>query len=131
MKLLKHVGIVFLVFAVVFMVLAIIHDEVSIGIAFFIPFLMGSGIYAFLGFIFLFMALFFLFYWMGSHLNPMKNHFIDDTSIEGKASKKMSGVIFIGPVPIVFGLDKNLTKVLVLIAIFGVISLLLINLYLM
>ncbi len=133
MRLVKGFSIGFLVFAALFIALAVIHGEIEMGIAVFIPFLIGSGFYAFLGFICLFIGMIFLFLSIGSQWNTLKDYPLnnDDTFGDRKASKQISGVVFIGPFPIMFGLGKKITRLLVLIAIFGIVSVFIIYYFLL
>lgn len=100
--------------------------EVKIGIFFIIPFLIGSGFNAFIGFLLLF-ASFFLFFLGGlKELKGIPPVIEDNISLEkpqaySKPKKKRffegGGVVLIGPIPIIFGTNPRITLVAIIMAI--------------
>ncbi len=109
--------------------------EVKIGVFFIIPFLIGSGFYAFMGFLLLFAA-FFLFFLGGLKEIEETPPVIEDIPLEEpvyeKPEKKRffegGGVILIGPIPIVFGSNWKIAIALMFIAIIFILTMLFLNL---
>ena len=100
----------------------IIIGEVTIGLAVFIPFIMSNGLFGFLGIICLILSMLSLFF-----IIPMisqnqiyqtfqTNHTIERAESSSKKSK-IGGVIFLGPIPIVFGSNKKITRSMILVSI--------------
>ncbi|MFO8078116.1 MAG: DUF131 domain-containing protein [Thermoplasmatota archaeon] len=121
MRLIKGSSVVFLVFAALFIALGVIRGEIEVGVAVFIPFLIGSGVFAATGFLCLFIGMILLFLSISAQWKINQDYPINDENavLETKSSKQMSGVVFIGPFPIVFGSDKRFIIVLTIIAIIG------------
>jgi len=96
-------------------ILAFIESDLEVGFIVILPFLMGSGSWSVLGFVFFFFS--FLFYSM----KPMDAHRLDDKYVDEtrynersvskgsiqKIKVKISGLIMIGPIPILFGKDNS------------------------
>ena len=103
---------------IVFFGLGFLSGDVETGVFVVFPFLAGSGIYAFLGFIFIFIA--FLLFMFGFTTYSESDEF--PTNYNGyqprkKTSVKGGGVVLIGPIPIVFGSNWKIAIVLMIIAI--------------
>lgn len=107
-----------LVVGIVFFYLGFINGEVEAGIFFIFPFISGSGIYSFLGLVFIIISIFlFLF---GFTNFSLKEDFQQE-NYEPKSSRKTSikggGVVLVGPIPIVFASNWKIAAVLMIIAI--------------
>ncbi|RLF41359.1 MAG: hypothetical protein DRN12_03400 [Thermoplasmata archaeon] len=100
--------------------------EVKVGIFFIIPFLIGSGFYAFIGFLLLFIA--FLLFFLGGLKEIEEIERIEDIPISleepqvyEKPKKKRffegGGVVLIGPIPIIFGTNIRITLAAIIMAI--------------
>lgn len=109
----------------VFLGIGIFIGEVTVGLAVFIPFVMSNGVFGFAGIGFLFLSMLSLFFilprltWTQYHHELRHDDepysFFETTSSEKKT--KMGGVIFLGPIPIVFGSNKKITKWMILVSI--------------
>jgi len=103
---------------IIFFGLGYLSGDVETGVFVVFPFLSGSGIYAFLGFIFIFMAI--LFFMFGFTTYSESDEFqrkYDKYQPRKKTSIKGGGVVLIGPIPIVFGSNWKIAIVLMIIAI--------------
>ena len=86
---------------IVFFVLGFFTGDVKAGFIVIIPFIAGSGIYALLGFIIIFISI--LLFMFGFNRPVNSEEFSYDDGSGKKSSFKTGGVILIGPIPIVFG----------------------------
>lgn len=108
-------SLVLLTGGVVFLVLGIIRGEVELGIAVIIPFMIGSGIFA--GAAFLCLAGFFVCFFLGmmqsthTRTNALLTHEKQNSSI------KTGGVVFIGPLPIIFGSNWKIALAMMVLAL--------------
>lgn len=112
---------VFFLVGLVLLSLGFIQGELQTGIVLIFPFIAGTGIYGFFGVISFFLA--FIFFMLA--LNPRTN--IDQTMGEehryydGGYPKnkrfKGGGVVFIGPIPIVFGSSWKVALLLMILAV--------------
>ena len=104
-------SVFFFIIAIFFFALGIFFGDVQTGIFVVFPFIAGSGIYAFLAIIFLFVSI--LFYILGFVVKYEKNEMVN----QEKTSVKGGGVVLIGPIPIVFGSNWKIAFVLMVVAI--------------
>ncbi|MBS3777925.1 MAG: DUF131 domain-containing protein [Candidatus Thermoplasmatota archaeon] len=123
----KHLFIPLILFilGLVFLGYGIFIGEISFGLAVFIPFIISSGVFGFAGIGCLFLSILSLFfilprltwnqYQQDSSLEYEDKSFSEPTSSEKKT--KIGGVIFLGPIPIVFGSNKKITKAMILVSI--------------
>jgi uncharacterized protein (TIGR00304 family) len=105
-------------FGIIFFILGFLQGDIQTGIFVIFPFVAGTGIYAFMGFIFIFFA-------MLLFISGFKNR-IDSDEIKldqenyqttKKTSIKGGGVVLIGPIPIVFGSNWKIAVFLMILAI--------------
>jgi len=120
-----HFFSLFCLFAgIVFFFLGFLSGDVKTGFFIIFPFLSGSGINAFLGFVLIIIAIF-LFMLGFSNYNEIDefqtDKFQDRTN--KKSSLKAGGVVLIGPIPIVFASNYKIAIVLMIIAIILVVLL--------
>ena len=120
-----HVAAVITALAgIAFLIYAAIKGQGSAGICLVFPFYIGTGIYSAIG-ILLIMAAFFLFFFATVH--SIDTEFVaeaqpvhpppEEIYTKGHRSEiKGGGVIFIGPVPIVFGTDTNIAGWMLIVA---------------
>lgn len=111
-------SLVFFISGIVFFSLGILTKEMEIGVVLIFPFMVGSGIYALLGFISIFIAIILFMIGFSSNfssddLNVRKK---DINQTNKKTSVKGGGVILIGPIPIVFGTNWKITLMLMVLA---------------
>ena len=109
------------IFAALFIGIGILIGEIKVGVALFFPFLIGSGMYAFVGFLCLFVAILLLVVDMSNRFSTYQQVDLDDEKEKTKDTQVIhgGGVVFIGPFPIVFGSNKKVTVLLIIIAVIG------------
>jgi len=98
-----------------FFALGFLSGDIQAGIIVVIPFLSGSGFYAFIGFIFLFLAI--ILFMFGFTIGSEVINEFDENQPKKKSSIKTGGVILIGPIPIIFGSNWKIALVLMLVSI--------------
>lgn len=93
-------SLIFIVAGIIFLLFGFLEGDVEGGFFVVFPFIIGSGLYAFLGIICFFIAFLCFSYSFSSYI---KNDFSNMGDKSKKTTVKGGGVVFIGPVPIVFG----------------------------
>ena len=108
-----------LIIGIIFFFIGIFAGDVEAGFVLIFPFLVGSGPYAVLGFLFMFIAIIlFMFGFASTTRASIDLPFDEDTyDIKRKKSVKGGGVILIGPIPIVFGTSWKIAVLLMIAAI--------------
>jgi len=104
-------SVLFFVIAIFSFALGVLFGDVQTGIFVVFPFISGSGIYAFLGIIFLFVSI--LFFVFGFVVKYEKGEMVS----REKTSVKGGGVILVGPIPVVFGSNWKIALVLMFVAV--------------
>ena len=111
-------SIFFLISGLICFYLGFLSGDVETGFIIIFPFISGSGIYAFLGFILIVIA---IILFMFSFASYDKIDELQNDNYEFKPKKKTSikggGVILIGPIPIVFGSNWKIAAILMIIAL--------------
>ena len=111
-------SVIFLIIGIALFLLGFLSGNVETGFFIVFPFITGSGIHAFLGFIFIFVAI--LLFMFGYTAYYESNEFQTD-NYESKSSKKTSikggGVVLIGPIPIVIASNWKIAVFLMILAI--------------
>ena len=105
---------------IMFTILGLLQGDISFGIAFFVPFLIGSGLFATIGFLCVFLAVIVYIIGLMRSITPderVSNDVFNDQSSK-KPSIRTGGVILIGPVPIVFGSNWKIIMVMLIVAVF-------------
>ena len=112
----RLLSIICLIAAVVVFALGVWSGEVEVGVIVIFPYLIGSGFIAFLGFIFLFLA---IITFMFSFISQIEHiDYSEGEKFSPRESKiKGGGVVLIGPIPIVFGSNWKIAVVLMILAI--------------
>ncbi|MEF8874622.1 MAG: DUF131 domain-containing protein [Candidatus Thermoplasmatota archaeon] len=119
---------------ILFIVLSIIQGNAEVALLLFIPVIYGAGIYLMIGIVLIFLSfiLFFVFSFSDTYKKShrrMKKEVYEDPTESKETESSYGGVIFIGPIPIVFGKDASTTKKMMWIGL--VIALILVFLYIM
>ncbi|KYK31301.1 MAG: hypothetical protein AYK22_08055 [Thermoplasmatales archaeon SG8-52-3] len=112
----------FLALGIVFLFLGFLFGDVKAGFIFILPFISGSGIFAFLGFIFIIASIFlYLFGFTSIIQNDSYNNEESEIKPRKKTSLKSGAVVLIGPIPIVFGNSIKLVIISIILTIFLII----------
>ena len=107
--------------SILFFILAALSGELHIGFIVIIPIIIGSGFYAFIGFLLIFLS--FIFFFIGRiSLNIPTNSMNKKETPQTQKNIQTGGVILIGPIPIIFG---STWKVALLFGGIGILLLLL------
>lgn len=114
--------IIFFIFGLFFLVYGSLIGEVRVGIVVFIPFFMSNGPFGFLGIMCLFFSLlsFFLIFpklYLGSYHQAEDNYELKDSHFSSTEKLRTGGVIFLGPIPIIFGSNKRITRYMIIASI--------------
>jgi uncharacterized protein (TIGR00304 family) len=104
---------VLIILGIITLTFAVLSGEVEIGIVIIFPFLLGSGLTAFLGFIFIFFAIIFLIF---GFIRVAIGEEYDIEEHQKKMSIKGRSVVLIGPIPIIFGFNWKITLAMVILA---------------
>jgi uncharacterized protein (TIGR00304 family) len=118
-------SLVFFICGVVIFAIGVLSGEVETGFVVVFPFLVGSGIHAFLGFICVFIAiLLFMFGFVGivADTSSLKVEEDNEHYPQKKTSVKGGGVVLIGPIPIVFGSSWKIAVIMIVLVIILIIT---------
>ena len=122
-----YLPLIFLILGFALIILAAFRGEANIALLFIFPIIYGSSILMFLGIILIFIS-FLLFFFIPFRKIPKREKYERMGGIgEEKRETEYGGVIFIGPIPIVFGKDKDITQKMLYLAL--IIALILVVLY--
>lgn len=115
MKNYQLIGSICCITGLILLSLSIITGEVTVGIIIIFPIIMGTGVFAITG-ILLFIAGFLLisFGWMTQTVSFHQDHIVKE-----KTQKRVqsSGIILIGPLPIIWGSNWKIMVFLIVLAI--------------
>jgi len=117
MKRLDVLSGIFLVLGIIFFLISGLQGNLRAGIFLIFPFVIGSGLYAILGLLFLILA-FFLFILRFSPKTSLSEPTTSSQDNRGKKpTMKGGGVVLLGPIPIIVGSSWKITLALILAAI--------------
>jgi len=112
---------IFLIFiSIIFIFIGIINKYIEVGLFLIFPFMVGSGIYAALSFIIMFIGLFlfflsFIYDFENVERIEIKNY--ENVDIDKNKKTEYGGIILIGPIPIIFGNSEMNVKILIILTI--------------
>lgn len=114
---------------ILFILISILQGEADVALFVIIPVIYGSGIYLAIGIFLIFLSfiLFFVFSAVGLKKEMSRKEKTDHRGKKVKTESKYGGVIFIGPIPIIFGKDKSISKKMMYVGL--VIAVILLFLY--
>jgi uncharacterized protein (TIGR00304 family) len=104
-------SLIFFIIAIFFFISGVFSGDVQTGIFVVFPFIIGSGIHAFIGMIFLFISILFFIFGFGVRYEKDEIVSMKETSVKG------GGVVLLGPFPIVFGSNWKIALILMIVAI--------------
>ena len=106
------------ILGIIFFIMGFLSGDVETGIIVIFPFFSGSGIYPFLGFIFIFIAIVLFIFGLASRtVSEDFGNEIGQPDQQKKTSIKGGGVVFIGPIPIIFGSNWKIALLMMVVAI--------------
>lgn len=114
----QALSLVCFILGIVFFTIGFLTGETKGGIFIVFPFIIGSGVFSLLGFVFIFIAILSFVFGFTSYIKPenIKSE-NDELQSKKKTSIKGGGIVLIGPIPIIFGSNWKIVIVLVIIAI--------------
>ncbi len=92
---------------------AIFSGEANVALLLIFPVIYGSGFYSLMGILLIMLGTFLLFLSPVESLEREAMVYPEESEnwyVENKEKTKFGGVIFIGPIPIVFGSDRNMLR---------------------
>jgi len=110
------ISIVFFILSFIFLIFGFISGDVEGGIFIIFPFVKGSGLIGFFGIICLFLS--FLFFMLSFAYNfEQKFDTTLEKQVKTKSSKKFGGVVFIAPIPVIFGSNLKIAIFMMILAL--------------
>jgi uncharacterized protein (TIGR00304 family) len=118
MKKLGLIPLLLLIFGIAFLVIGYLSGELESGLILIFPVLVGSGPFAFIGFMCIFLSILSIFFVIARYYNQPEeiDYGIKNSNNKSKPTMKEGGVILIGPIPIVFGSSWKIAILLLVIA---------------
>ncbi|RLF47030.1 MAG: hypothetical protein DRN29_03630 [Thermoplasmata archaeon] len=98
------------ILGIALLLIAFVKGEAEAGIFIIFPFIAGSGILSFFGMLLIFLS-FILFIFSF----PLKSE-LQEAPMPAKMEKKTGGIVFIGPIPVIFSSDLTTAKILIIVA---------------
>jgi uncharacterized protein (TIGR00304 family) len=118
-RLIRWLGPASVVAGVLTMAIAVAQRQATVYLVLFIPVIVGTGPLGFLGIILVFAGFLLTFLlWPARFAEDPGNRDALPTSREGAApTRRWGGVLFLGPIPVIFGSDPRITRTMLLVGI--------------
>jgi len=118
-RLIRWLGPASFVAGVLTMAMAVAQRQANVYLVLIIPVIVGTGPLAFLGIILVFAGFLLTFLlWPSRFAEDPGNRDASPTSPEGAApARRWGGVLFLGPIPVIFGSDPRMTRAMLLIGV--------------
>lgn len=118
-RLVRWLGPAFFVAGVVTMALAVARGQASVYLVLVIPVIIGTGPLAFLGIVLVFAGflLTFLFWPSRFGVDPGVRDAVPTSPESAPPARRWGGVLFLGPIPVIFGSDPRMTRAMLLIGV--------------
>ena len=118
MKKLGMFSILLFFIGIAFLIIGFLSGEIEAGLFLIFPIFIGSGPFAFIGFVCIFLSIISTFLFFPNRINNVNytDLEINDTIKEGKNSIKAGGIAFIGPIPIVLASNWKIAIFLLIIS---------------
>jgi uncharacterized protein (TIGR00304 family) len=126
MRRLTAVAVALFALGMVLLAYAASVGEMTFTLVVIIPVVQSSSVWALAGMGLIFAAIFLFFFSMATSIGgiPMRSGAPSpQTTAPLQPAKKFGGVVFVGPIPIIFGSDKKVAKWMLVVALFIVILL--------
>lgn len=133
---LKLLSLGLLLLGILLIIYSVLEGTADVALVFIFPVIYGAGIYLASGILLIFLSIF-LFFISGFQSNPDKRSILEnephketnlDTLEKSETKSDYGGVIFIGPIPIVFGKDKKTARKMMYLGL--ILALILLAIYL-
>jgi len=118
-RLIRWVGPASFVAGVLTMAIAVAQRQANVYLVLVIPVIVGTGPLAFLGIILVFAGFLLTFLlWPARFVEDPGNQDALPTPPQGAApARRWGGVLFLGPIPVIFGSDPRMTRTMLLIGV--------------
>ena len=116
----RFLGPGFLLAGLVALAVAVARNEASLALVFVVPVVIASGPLAVLGILLIFVGFFLTFLsWSAGPLPPMPGPAEAPSGAppEPTRSRRWGGVLFLGPIPLVFGSDPQMTRMMLILGV--------------
>jgi len=126
MRRLTAAALALFVLGIVLLAYAAYLGEMTFTLVVIIPVVQSSNIWALAGMALIFAAIFLFFFSMAAPMKETPSQpaaSAQPTAASQPSAKKFGGVVFIGPIPIVFGSDKKVAKWMIIVSLVVVILL--------
>ena len=135
MRPIRFVGPGILLTGLVALAWAVARGEASVYLIFVVPAVVGTGPFAFLGILLVFLGFFLTFFlWTtGAPPSSIGRPAIESPEAEAIApqettkARRWGGVVFLGPIPLVFGSDPQMTRMMLILGVILFFALLLLT----
>jgi len=118
-RLIRWLGPASLVAGILTIALAVARGEANVYLVLIIPIIIGTGPLAFLGILLVFVGFlltFLLWPWRPDMESEAQG--VLPVSLEGPPpARKWGGVVFLGPIPVIFGSDPRMTRTMLLVGV--------------
>jgi len=117
----RFLGPGFLLAGLVALAVAVARNEASLALVFVVPVVIASGPLAVLGILLIFVGFFLTF--LSWSAGPMPPPAAGPTEVpsgappEPSRSRRWGGVLFLGPIPLVFGSDPEMTRMMLILGV--------------
>ncbi len=112
-------GILFVVIGIAMLVVAATQGDLNLAIFVIFPIIVGEGVLPALGGVLIFAGLLLIFFSFVARLQEGAGRAVDRASEASDTGqrKRYGGVLLIGPLPIIFGSDKNVVLIMAIVAL--------------
>ena len=131
MRLLPFLGPAILIAGLLTLGLAVARGEASVYLILVIPVVVGTGLIALLGILLVFLGFFLtVFLGLAGAAPPMAGpaQVSEAGPLEAKPPSRWGGVFFLGPIPLVFGSDTQMTRIMLILGVILFLALLAVTL---
>ena len=134
MRPIQFVGPAILLTGLVALLFAVARGEASVYLIFIVPAVLGTGPLAFVGILLVFFGFFLTFFLWTSTAAPPASEPADIPSVPAPGvtkPRRWGGVVFLGPIPLVFGSDPQMTRMMLILGAILFLALLLLTIALL
>ena len=120
MRFLRLLGPAIVLVGLLVLAVAVQRGEASVYLVIVVPIVAGSGPIAFLAILLVFVGFFLTFLLWPSRLAAPSEQALESVQLPtdmAKAPRRWGGVVFLGPIPLVFGSDPRMTRAILLVGV--------------
>ena len=120
MRFLRLLGPAIVLVGLLVLAVAVQRGEASVYLVIIVPVVAGSGPIAFLAILLVFVGFFLTFLLWPSRLAAPSEQALESVQLPtdmAKGPRRWGGVVFLGPIPLVFGSDPRMTRAMLLVGV--------------